>query len=483
MAALLYDLEEEGEPCAVTAKGENSSCFERLEEIVKNMEKDQLCDALLKYAQKDKEIAYDLRRTYGKDKDVYTPDDMRHDLNRILDAYINRHGYVYGEDAFDFCNDLESFTETKGEELIQSHQGMTAFIFANESIHTLQQGYLEDGDGDPEAVINTAYDLWNTAYEECNEIERAEMNTLLKNSMLHADDGPVLNYAEEFIYEHFASEEEIRERMSCCDQRINEDQASVESPVLTGSVFCKDCVTERIRCMERLGMSQDEIDAWKKKNRRFHVIRRMEIEEAKKAQEADRCEELILESIIMDADHTDYVKELNEKLIEVYAGTGNKEGLKEALHAYVLNYPQKDREYYHMLRDLMDQEERQNLLQELIENSGNLYWICGILYEEKEYDLLMTLIEKYGKMDIAAGYKEALGAYDPERVIAFYAKYLQKEALCTGRRSHYEKLMNFLEGMLDIRGGREEAERIAQDWRVRYAKRPAMMEMLNSTGI
>jgi len=65
-----------------------------------------------------------------------------------------------------------------------------------------------------------------------------------------------------------------------------------------------------------------------------------------------------------------------------------------------------------------------------------------------------------------------------DQLVAKYSRTVQKMAEKTGDRKHYRELAAILNEMTDYPSGYAEATRIVQEWRVKYVRRPAMMDEL-----
>ena len=63
-----------------------------------------------------------------------------------------------------------------------------------------------------------------------------------------------------------------------------------------------------------------------------------------------------------------------------------------------------------------------------------------------------------------------------------YARILIKEAAAVSSRKQYQELARYLKKLRSYPGGAEQAAQLAEDWRIRYVRRRAMMEELRTAG-
>ena len=70
--------------------------------------------------------------------------------------------------------------------------------------------------------------------------------------------------------------------------------------------------------MEKLDYTKEQIEAYKQENRRFFVIRELEISEAIENGEYRRAIKVLEESKELDAGNTEQLKKYSERIIELY---------------------------------------------------------------------------------------------------------------------------------------------------------------------
>ena len=98
--------------------------------------------------------------------------------------------------------------------------------------------------------------------------------------------------------------------------------------------------------------------------------------------------------------------------------------------------------------------------------------------EEKLYDRLWELL-KEKDLQMILGYEDVLLPKYASEILTKYRYSLNRAATQASNRSTYQEWVRLLKRMEKIDGGKELAQQIANEWRVKYRNRRAMMEELS----
>ena len=99
------------------------------------------------------------------------------------------------------------------------------------------------------------------------------------------------------------------------------------------------------------------------------------------------------------------------------------------------------------------------------------------------WERLMEAVTAAGSISTLDRYEAALKNRYPDEMLEAYAHILIKEAIAVSDRKRYQELARYLKKLKRYPGGTERAAQLAEDWRIRYSRRRAMMEELNKAGV
>ena len=100
--------------------------------------------------------------------------------------------------------------------------------------------------------------------------------------------------------------------------------------------------------------------------------------------------------------------------------------------------------------------------------------------KEKDYERLFTLLSsvRCNQLDALMSYAHFLKDTHSEQLIAIYTSLLNDYAERNMGREHYEFVARALSCVGKLKGGPAAVKNIVAEFRVKYKRRPAMMEVL-----
>ena len=288
----------------------------------------------------------------------------------------------------------------------------------------------------------------------------------------------------EILFEFFATEEMITKEIKKLDNFINKRLGSDCGTIYSVHYGFENPIIKRIEYMKKLNYTAEQIEEYKQANRRFFVIRELEISEAIKNNDYDTAIKVLLESKELDAGNTDQLEKYSGQLIEIYHKLGKTEEYIEELIRYVTSFWQYDLTYVKMLKAcIVNPDQWSKMVDDIVMKSRYEDFVCQLLYEEKRYDELMSKIEQSSnKVSLLDSYDKILRKTMPERVIKIYSDYLKQAVEIANERKKYKYLMPYLKKISKCDGGKAVAEDIAATWRREYKRRTAMMDELRKAG-
>lgn len=451
--------------------------------LVNRIPEVELRNMMVSYVLADNSLRNKLQLKYSDQFDAKQMLALKRELNNIENDNSVR-GFVDWYHADNFTSELSDFLKEKVMPLIERNYLEQAFELTNNVFHCIGNVDMDDSSGSSAYVANDCYDCWKLILQKSDENRKEKMKRWFESHR----DGYVIDYMqeylEEFLFSEFLSKELIQERMDELDEFIEKSNGSHDCPKIYSVHYgYENVLLKRMEYMKMLGCENDEIMKFRGENRQFWVIREMEIQEAKDEQNYEKVKQLLIESLELDEAYPKQVKKYHEQLIDIYEVISDRDGYRNELLICLENYSQRDLTYFHKLKNEINQvQEWESIIERIIHNNTDVYFVCSVLNEEKRYQELMDKIKADNSIYLMDNYEKNLRNVLPAEVIAFYQTYLQKEVQRVSDRNGYRRLMEYMKKIRKCPSGKEIALSIARQWRVEYKRRSAMMDELKKAG-
>lgn len=452
-------------------------------ELVSKIPEDKVRELLAGFVLADDGLKNKLQMQYDFKMNSKLMLELRKELNQIEYHYC-RGGYVDWYHASDFTTDLCVFLDSKVQMLIEKNCLKQAFELTNSTFFCIGNVDMDDSDGSSSYVLERCYECWEQILEKSDAEFRHQMKLWFENHRT----GYVLDfmdeYIEEILFEHFATKEMIAEEMEKLDAIINKhvgNDCGRYYSVHHGSI---NPILKRIEYMKKMDCSTEKIAEYRKQNRRFFVVRELEIAEAIEAGNYEIAIEVLLESKRLDAGNQEQLKKYSEQLIDIYKTVGDFDVFSAELIHFLESYWQYDLTYVEMLKSYINDKMKWNeIVDGIVAKNKHDDFVCILLNEEKRYEQLVERIEKSSsKVNLLDKHERILRKKTPDRVIKIYAEYLEKAVDLANDRNKYKGLMVYLKKISQCLGGDVVAREIADTWRREYKRRSAMMDELRKSG-
>lgn len=174
-----------------------------------------------------------------------------------------------------------------------------------------------------------------------------------------------------------------------------------------------------------------------------------------------------------------------ESKMKIYEMIGNIPAMIETCRQLFI-YNNGSLEYYHKLKALIPAAQwRKFLLKMMGETAFRHYYDyveAEIYVEEKDYERLFSLLMsiEYNSLEVLMKYAHYLKDTHSEELIALYTSYLLEYAEQKMGRTHYEFIASVLPCIQKLEGGKEVVKQLVEEFRIKYKRRPAMMEVLRN---
>ena len=456
---------------------------EEVMELVSKIPEDKVRELLVGFVLNDERLKNNLQIQYDFQMNSKLMLELRTEVDRIVYRHSDG-GYVDWYHASEFTSELECFLNTKVMLLIEKKCLKQAFELTNLVFHCIGNIDMDDSDGGSSFVANACYECWKKIIENSDDTYRNELKKWFENHR----DGYVIDlyeeYIEEILMEFFATEKMLWEQLEYLEEYINKHSGTDCGKIYSVHYGYENPILKRIRFMEKLGYTDEQIDAYKQAKRRFFVIRELEISEAIVINDYATAIKVLEESKELDVNNAEQLKKYSEQLIDLYYKLKMTAEYIKELQYYIISFWQYDLSYVHRLKKCIEnQEQWSKLVDDIVKKSRFEDFVCKLLHEEKRYDELMRKIEQSSnKVGLLDSYEKILRKTVPERVIKIYSAYLNQAAEMANERKKYKHLMPYLKKISRCDGGEIIAKNIAATWKQEYKRRTAMMDELQKAG-
>ena len=180
-----------------------------------------------------------------------------------------------------------------------------AFELTNAVFDCIGNVDMDDSDGNSTYVANNCYDCWKLILEKADDTLKDEM----KHWFEAHSTGFVVNFMEEYIEEIlmdvFPTREMLEEEIEKLDSYISRANGNDCGKYFTVHYGFVNPILKRLEYMKKLGCTGAEINKYRREQRKFFVIRELEISEAIEKKDYRTTVRILQESKVLDADYSE----------------------------------------------------------------------------------------------------------------------------------------------------------------------------------
>lgn len=172
-----------------------------------------------------------------------------------------------------------------------------------------------------------------------------------------------------------------------------------------------------------------------------------------------------------------------EKKIGIYRQTGNIPALIKTAKGLFIS-KNGDLKYYRLLKEYVPADSWKMFLEDLIQEVSKSYWgmqnLPLIYAEEQDYARLLDFLQqaKGNRLELLMQYAGYLKEWYSKEVLELFTEEVCRYAEQNIGRPHYEHVARVLKKMSGFKQGKAAVQALAEDFRIRYRRRPAMLEVL-----
>lgn len=482
MAAVLYEwdseFQDEHQEMLDIQKVVNTSVKDEVVVAVTNADVGRLKTFLVEMLAADEKMFLQFKQYM---KMALSPKDLdryKEQVDTIIDQYTDRHGFINYNEANRLIDELYELLEAHVEMMITNHENISAFELTSYVFVTISQVDMDDSSGCLSVLAAYCNEIWQKLI---NQSDFETKKAFFKWFVEHLD-GSIVDYMESYLENMLMTFFEepffIQEKLKLTNQKVHDNEAS-NSDSGYQQHRAGYWAQQHMGLMEKTHCNASEIKAYAKAHWRLSDVREVYIEHCIKSGNDHEAICVLKESYQMDSAYRGLLLRYSTKLKNLYQKTNNQEAYKAQLWQLVLKDSPAELDYFRELKGLYRHETWLEMREHIFNELPKYANIEPLLIEENLLDRLLTRVLQTDGLYMLGAYEASLIALYPQEILEKYALEVNKMAVHTGGRKHYQQLVSILRHMKTLDGGKEMVDEIVKRWRVAYANRPAMMDELN----
>ncbi len=450
-----------------------------LEKTIEDIPEAEIRRLVLELALEEESLRNRILAKYSGDISELQMIRLKKEVDGIVYRYSDRSGFVDYYHAMDFTNALNEFLNDKVQILIEHGYHMQAFELTNYVFHCAGNQAMDDSDGGTSWIADHCYEIWQLILTACSEKEKRQIFQWFQSHRKDYVVDYMEDYIDDFLMNEFHDPDLLKQKLKMLDEQIEKAGNDTDSGSWYSAHYgYENNVLKRLQIMGELGYSQQKIREYRQRFRHFSAIRKLELQEYLDKNDYKKAVELLQESKKLDESYAGLVAEYSCRLIEIYGKTEQDDAYKQELEYQIFQCVQRDLHYIQLLKNVCDDEEWLSYREKIL-HAKTASWIhFDLLLQEGLYQQLLDDIQKSGYISTLDKYEKVLKKQFPVEVRDIYIGFVQKEAMRVSDRKHYRELMRYLKKISAYPDGKKKVQEVAAEWRVRYKRRPAMMDEL-----
>ena len=400
-------------------------------------------------------------------------------IQSVADCYMGRKGFIDYYAADEFVSELCDFLETDARIMVDQQLYLEAFQLANAILSTLDSVDMDDSTGGAGMLADDISKFWIELLSQIDDSGKREMFQWFMEQLRKSDEVYSTDLIEEIFIKEFREDEYLVLKMEFAQERITALEKS-EIPWQQNYRAGK-WIKHYLKMLQEHGAEASECKAfcrehWQNTAARMYYIGLCEEEGA-----YEEALQSLDESIAMDRSLSKLqIRDYEKQKKDIYRVIKDEEHYREQLWKLVEDYSPVDIELYRELRGLYDGKSWSELRERIISSIRDFQSRNELLKEEKLYDRLLDSVLQSPGLYTLRQYDDVLGELYPVQILEKYRQQLNQMAEMSSDRKKYRELAGWLKRLQKFDGGDQVVLEILDDWKIRYKRRPAMMQELNA---
>lgn len=473
MAAVLYAVEDSSEAADPfgdfpAEEQERLQADNRvLQQAVSAMSEEELRALILDAAGKHRDIRERITAQRKPETGPAAQKRWKADLARLTREASDRSGFIDYYHAGDYTEALWQYLNDKIEPLLENSLIMDAFLLVGLVYTEAIDQEMDDSDGGLSFVADQCLTYWRELIP-APEADQAKMLSWFAEQLQRYSGGVGEDWLWPVVLQDFTDARLLPTILDLLDGRIQ----TAKEHSLPG------LIKYRLALMERMGMSPEEIEAYRKGFWALPEVRKQKLDRLEAEERWTEALSLLKECEELDRDKPYLLAGYSLRRVGILRRIGPEKSFLEALESYVFGFPQRDMTCVAELKQAMPEESWPNLLDRLFTNRNTQSLRRELQLSEGMLEQMMAELEAGTSRYELERYEKALRKVYPQRVRDLLLKLLDREMQSASTRNAYAGVIRALKRLYGYPEGREKAAELARSWREKYPRRSAMLDEL-----
>lgn len=445
-----------------------------IKDLVNNASEEQLKNFLIQVLGNNKRILNMFKNELSDDND----DELilyRDMVDEICLRNMDESDYIDYYRASRFENELSSLIYNNIETLIKNNRLILAFDVTKYIALKISFLDIDDSDGEIMILVNYLFNIWMELYKLSDDNLKDYMFSWFKTN---ADKLEVFEEViDEILFKQFNEKRFLKSKLALTEEKFIEYKNSKNgwSDEYNAGLWG----VYHIKMMNKMKVSFDKIEVFCKENKNYSGILKYYINACIQREEYEKAISLLIEGKRQFQDLIGIVVDLSLKLKNLYKKIGYTDNYLQELFLLVTKYDSGNMKLYRELKMQYSPDDWINEREKVINELTSKASLQKVYAEEHLYDqLLSSVLNERGLIGVKT-YQKLLKPLYPNQLLKKYNDVLQEMATESGDRRHYQDLVKILRQMKKYPDGNVIVGNIIDQWKVKYSRRPAMLDELS----
>ena len=452
--------------------------------LLSDVQQNELVDFLSELSKNNESVASMLVARFATIDGNKELSAIKTEINEIIRGNGDRYGFIDYRASYRFSKEFLSYMENIFPALISAKKNRLAFEALCYIVFKLGEPLnIDDSNGTIGELMCRVMDFWEEDISKMNDDERKKARLWFEKNMYNEE---IMDYLQEYLFtaysDFFNDEESCKAKIEFIDAFLSNTDDEDVKDIFSSRFNMERYAAERIRCMEKLKCSKEEIFTFMEKYIYLDNICYIAVKKYLDAKEYCKAEKLLQNLIESNKQLPGIVHEAHERLFELYKTTGNEKRQKETLRWLFLNTRRFDINLYNQYKSMFSEEDWKVELEKIVSEKNVFEFSDNIFVEEKMYDRLFESVKKYHQKWQSVynleEYSEYLKDDYAPQLVQMFTECLKKDVLTVSSRVQYAELADHVRQLAKISGGKQAAIAIRDEWLLTYKNRPAMKDEL-----
>ncbi|MFD1550360.1 SWIM zinc finger family protein [Levilactobacillus fuyuanensis] len=394
-------------------------------------------------------------------------------ISDIIESYQDYSGFIDYQSAGPFEEELSTFIRENIQAALDQQHPKLAFRLINKVATKLARVDIDDSDGEIMMLAQACRDIWQQVIDQADAaLKRQAFTWFQKHSQESM--GAFEEDVEDLLFKNFTAPKFLQKKLTWTAEKLDDAEKD-------GSEWqAEQWAMFHLKTLVKLDAADDEIEGFCRAHIRYDGVRQYYVDFSLQRERYDRAIQILVNG--RKRGQIDglngLVQKYSRQLLTLYKRLERPEAYRQELWNFVTTYSPADLEAYQELETLYPAAdwptEREKLLAALPKHADVVQ-----LYAEDHLDqkLLQTVLAQRGLIGVQT-YEKLLKPKFSRQLLQKYVAVAQQMAEQTGDRQHYRDIVKVLNKMTTFPMGMSTADHLIQEWRVKYARRPAMLDEL-----